>query len=239
MRAALFLVVAIIGTAGRSEAIGAEHGRVLWVIDGDTYQISHAGAPDGESVRARHFDTPEKGDRARCEAERAKAARATAEARRLLPRGAMVLLSDFGRDRYGRLLATVTLSDGTDLAAWFIRSGLAHPYEGGWKVGWCFPLRRPSVPTSRRNAPRRGVLHPNPPRHMRGGSLRGFQPLARSMGKRRASPVVWGRPSPENLLRRSLARPPGFGWYPRHPQTLDLATPSLTTWKRCAILREC
>lgn len=118
-------------------ASAAERGRVLWVVDGDTYQISHAGAPQGESVRARHFDTPEKGDRAQCDAERAKAARATAEARRLLPRGSMVLLSDFGRDRYGRLLATVTLPDGTDLATWFIRSGLAQPYEGGRKTGRC------------------------------------------------------------------------------------------------------
>lgn len=112
-------------------------GRVLWVIDGDTYQISHAGAPLGEPVRARHFDTPEKGDRAKCNAERARSAQATAEARRLLPYGTAVLLSDFGRDRYGRLLATVTLPDGTDLATWFIRRDLAHPYEGGRKADWC------------------------------------------------------------------------------------------------------
>ncbi|EPY01754.1 thermonuclease family protein, partial [Magnetospirillum fulvum] len=99
-------------------------GRVQWVIDGDTVQISHAGAPEGEPVRARHFDTPEKGPKAHCEAERVKARQATALARSLLPRGSRVGLADFGRDRYGRLLARVTLADGRDLAAQMIEAGL-------------------------------------------------------------------------------------------------------------------
>ena len=111
----------------------------MFVIDGDTYQISHAGAPDGEPVRARHFDTPEKGDRAQCRAEREKAQQASTFARRLLPRGAVVMLSDLGRDRYGRLLATVTLPAGTNIAAQMIGAGLAHPYGGGRKQGWCAP----------------------------------------------------------------------------------------------------
>ncbi|OAN47148.1 thermonuclease family protein [Magnetospirillum moscoviense] len=112
-------------------------GRILWVIDGDTYQVGHAGAPAGEPVRARHFDTPEKGDRARCEAERVRSAEAAAFIRTLLPRGSLVLLSDIGRDRYGRLLATITLEDGRDLAGQVIGAGLAQPYEGGRKQGWC------------------------------------------------------------------------------------------------------
>ena len=112
-------------------------GKVLFVIDGDTYQISHAGAPEGEPVRARHFDTPEKGDLAQCQAEREKAGQASAFVRRLLPRGAAVALSDLGRDRYGRLLATVTLADGTGIAHRLIGAGLARPYEGGRRRGWC------------------------------------------------------------------------------------------------------
>lgn len=86
-------------------------------------------------VRARHFDTPEKGDRAQCQAEREKAQQASTFARRLLPRGAAVALSDLGRDRYGRLLATVTLPDGTNIAVQMIGAGLARPYEGGRKQG--------------------------------------------------------------------------------------------------------
>ncbi|MCA1908987.1 MAG: thermonuclease family protein [Magnetospirillum sp.] len=114
-------------------------GKILFVIDGDTYQIIHAGAPQGEKVRARHFDTPEKGDLAQCAAEREKAGQASAFARRLLPRGVPVVLSELGRDRYGRLLARVSLADGTDIAAQLIGAGLAKPYEGGRKQGWCAP----------------------------------------------------------------------------------------------------
>lgn len=136
--AIIFLYPAI---AMASLSIG--YGKILWVIDGDTYQISLVGAPEGQPVRARHFDTPEQGERAQCAAEREKAGQASAFARRLLPRGAVVGLSDFGRDRYGRLLATITLADGTDLAGRMIGTGLAHAYEGGRKPGWCAPLGAP------------------------------------------------------------------------------------------------
>ncbi|MEW5729319.1 MAG: thermonuclease family protein [Pseudomonadota bacterium] len=150
--AASFLVVILGCVTSLSAAEAAISGRILWVIDGDTYQIAHAGAPEGEAVRARHFDTPEKADRAGCLAEREKGRQATEAARRLLPRGTTVWMSDFGRDRYGRLLATITLPDGTDLATWFIDAGLAHPYEGGRKPSWCLGLddqeEGPSVPAT-------------------------------------------------------------------------------------------
>ncbi len=137
---ALFIGAAtLVASAWCVGASAAEVGRVLWVIDGDTYQIAHAGAPQGEPVRARHFDTPEKGDGAQCKAERIKATQATEAARTLLPKGSQVLLSDLGRDRSGRLLASVALPDGSDIAAWFIRNGLAHPYQGGRKASWCWP----------------------------------------------------------------------------------------------------
>lgn len=112
-------------------------GIVMWVIDGDTYRIRYDGAPQGDTVRARHFDTAEKGDRAACQTEAEIARQGSEMARRLLPKGTGVLLSDFGKDRYGRLLATVTLTDGRDLATVMIDAGLAHPYEGGRKQGWC------------------------------------------------------------------------------------------------------
>lgn len=139
MTARLMVAAVLVASTWCIDVSAAELGRVLWVIDGDTYQIAHVGAPQGEPVRARHFDTPEKGDHAQCEAERIKAAQATDAARRLLPKGSPVLLADLGRDRYGRLLATVSLPDGTDVATWFIRNGLAHPYEGGRKASWCWP----------------------------------------------------------------------------------------------------
>jgi micrococcal nuclease len=134
------LMAAAVFGASDAESSTRRPARLLWVIDGDTYQIMHEAAPQGEPVRARHFDTPEKGERAACDAERLKAAEATSFARRRLPRGSVVLLSNLARDRYGRLLAAIALADGTDLAGLMIGSGLARPYEGGRKPDWCAPL---------------------------------------------------------------------------------------------------
>lgn len=210
--ASLFLVVFIFINSGKSWAYeNFISGRMLWVIDGDTYQITSQIAPDGEPVRARHFDTPEKGDRAACEAERVKARQATEAAGRLLPRGAAVLLSDLGRDRYSRLLAAVSLPDGRDLAAVMIGAGLAVPYEGGKKLGWCQPFRR---------------------RH-RDDSKKGLSAPRTVKGKCRAAPVIGGRDAPK-IRRRIAARPSGFGSYPAQPPTLDRAHPDFTTRKRFA-----
>lgn len=155
-------------------------------------------------------ETPEKGDRAACEAERVKALQATELARRLLPRGEAVRLSDFGRDRYGRLLAAIRLADGRDLASVMIGAGLAVPYEGGEKASWCQPFRR---------------------RH-RDGSKRGLSAPSTVKGKCRAAPVIGGRDAPK-IRKRIAARPPGFRRYPARPPTLDRAPPDFTTGKRC------
>ena len=130
-----FATLSVIAVTG--SAYAAVQGQIEYVVDGDTYQIIISAPAHGERVRARHFDTPEKGSLAQCDEERNLAEKATKAAKRLLPRGSTVYLSDFGRDRYGRVLAQITLADGTDLARWFIQAGLAHPYKGGRKQGWC------------------------------------------------------------------------------------------------------
>src|SRR5690606_34629252 len=163
-------------------------------------------------VRARHFNTPEKGDLAECEFERIKAAQATEAARRLLPRGAVVRLANFGRDRYGRLLATITLADGRDLAAEMIGAGLAVPYEGGPRQSWCQPFRR---------------------RHHRKAKGRSA-PRARKGQAPAASGRRLGPGCPENLLRRSLRALRVSGATPPGPSPLALATPNPTTGKRFA-----
>lgn len=214
MQISSFLAVLMLMNAGISVAYGAAaSGRVLWVIDGDTYQISHPGAPEGEPVRARHFNTPEKGDLAQCQVEAEKAQQATGLAKRLLPRGSAVVLSDFGRDRYGRLLATVTLSDGRDLALLMIGAGLAVPYEGGRRQSWCAPFllrRHDGLKTKGLSAPRA------------------------SMGKRRPQAVVVrGRSAPKIRKRIAQARL-RFWALPRRPLPHDFATPDFTTRKRFA-----
>lgn len=212
IRFSLFLVVVLLMNAEKSVAYeAAVFGKILWVIDGDTYQISHTGASEGEPVRARHFNTPEKGDLAQCPAEAEKARLATGLAKRLLPRGSAVVLSDFGRDRYGRLLATVTLADGRDLASLMIGAGLAVPYEGGRRQSWCAPFLR-----RRHDGLKKGLSAPRTVK-----------------GKCRAAPVIGGRDAPK-IRKRIASRPSGFGSYPARPPTLDRAHPDFTTGKRCA-----
>lgn len=111
---------------------------VAGVVDGDTLQVRLPGLP-GElqpvSVRVRGVDTPETGGRARCEAERRDGARATAFTEAMLRSGS-VRFVDPEWDKYGRVLATVTVA-GEDLAAALIRAGRGRPYDGGKRGGWC------------------------------------------------------------------------------------------------------
>ncbi|MBC7951756.1 MAG: hypothetical protein H7Z12_08075 [Rhodospirillaceae bacterium] len=64
-------------------------------------------------------------------------------ARRLLPNGSVVLLSDFGRDRYDRLLATITLTDG--LVAGFLIAVImvARAFFHGFQVQRDAPTDQP------------------------------------------------------------------------------------------------
>jgi endonuclease YncB( thermonuclease family) len=112
---------------------------IVHVIDGDTYVFRYIGDEPGQTahVRIRGADTPEKGDLAKCEAERKKANEATAFARRLLPRGTVVSLEQIGVDKYSRVLAVVRLQDGRDIAEVLIDAGMARPYHGEKRASWC------------------------------------------------------------------------------------------------------
>ncbi|MCZ6749535.1 MAG: thermonuclease family protein [SAR324 cluster bacterium] len=87
------------------------------------------------SVRIQGLDAPER--RGRCDAEK----RLAAEARRflldLIAKAGRVDLRVAGRDKYGRLLATVIV-DGADAAPRLIDAGLARAYTGrGPRGSWC------------------------------------------------------------------------------------------------------
>lgn len=99
------------------------------VYDGDTITI------DGERIRILGLDAPELGHNARCAAEARAAEAARDELQRLL-RGAEITLRRDGTDRYGRTLAYV-YADGRDVAGVLIDAGLARPYDGGRRGGWC------------------------------------------------------------------------------------------------------
>lgn len=93
--------------------------------DGDGFHIA---------VRLLGVDTPEKGSRAKCP-EEARLADLAHERTKELLRDARVTLHLHGTDKFGRLLATVTLPSGETLGDVLKREGLARDWP--LKRGWC------------------------------------------------------------------------------------------------------
>ena len=111
------------------------------IYDGDTFRAYIKGiTPQGERstrirIRIRHIDTPE--IKGKCPAEIKGALAARAKARQWLMQASTLQLTHLGYDRYGRLLATVTLNGQQSYANKMIQQGLARPYEGKKRQGWC------------------------------------------------------------------------------------------------------
>jgi micrococcal nuclease len=103
--------------------------RVNCVVDGDTFWYR------GEKVRIADINTPETSD-PNCAAEARLGAKATGRLQALLNEGPFTLEhAARDRDRYGRLLRTVT-RDGTSLGAVLVEEGLAEEWRG-YRRGWC------------------------------------------------------------------------------------------------------
>lgn len=117
---------------------------VVEVYDGDTLVINLPGQLDvfGKDlkVRLRGVDTPE--IRSRCSdldsrlREKALAAKARLLVQDMLAPAKQVVLKNIDRDMYFRLLADVWIDD-VSVAQHLLNAGLARPYNGGAKVGWC------------------------------------------------------------------------------------------------------
>lgn len=129
----LFIVVGCAATAVAEPAV------VTLVLDGDTYDVRFA---DGrlDRVRVAHIDTPETGWKAKCPEELAWGNRAKARARDLLTGRTVDVVAAPKREKWGRLLATVSV-DGVDVASLLLAEMLATPYEGRTKPDWCGPVR--------------------------------------------------------------------------------------------------
>lgn len=108
--------------------------RVVSVIDGDTVSL---WCPQTGTERARlmGFDAPELFS-PQCPAEAAKALAATWALRTTLWTAGEVTVRRHGTDRWGRALVDLR-ADGVPVGRGLIEAGLARPYEGGRREGWC------------------------------------------------------------------------------------------------------
>jgi len=103
--------------------------RVTCVVDGDTFWYR------GAKIRIADINTPETGSPA-CPREAKLGHAATARLAELLNAGPFALqAAGRDRDRYGRLLRTVTRG-GESLGAALVREGLAEEWKGR-RGSWC------------------------------------------------------------------------------------------------------
>jgi endonuclease YncB( thermonuclease family) len=100
------------------------------VVDGHTVK-----SPAGVTYRLLGFDTPET-FRAKCPDELERGQKAKARLEELIGSGEARVIESGKRDRYGRMLAKLTI-DGRDVAGMMIGEGLARAYNGERRQGWC------------------------------------------------------------------------------------------------------
>lgn len=120
MRPMRFALVILLTALLAPPALADEFaGRVVGVIDGDTIDVLHNG--HAERIRLNGIDCPEKG-----QAYGKKAKHASSD----LAFEKDVTLHTFGKDKYGRIIADVLLSDGTNVNQELV------------KEGWCWWYRK-------------------------------------------------------------------------------------------------
>ena len=113
--------------------------------DGDTIHVHLLRClplPGGERVcgnvrvRLRGIDAPEIGKKAPA-CERALGMKAKDELEHLLPVGARMTLTNIGREKFGRPLATLITANGVDVAQHLLDMHLVRPSSGQKKQPWC------------------------------------------------------------------------------------------------------
>lgn len=101
---------------------------VCRAVDGDTLDCA------GARIRLVDIDAPELNGQ--CPAEIQMAERAKLAAMIALANAPAHVTPERGKDRYGRLLARVSV-DGRDLGETLMAQRLARPYSGGRRGDWC------------------------------------------------------------------------------------------------------
>ncbi|MEY5100850.1 MAG: hypothetical protein RJA36_3569 [Pseudomonadota bacterium] len=111
--------------------------QVLTVTDGDTFRARievWTGVEVITAVRVAGIDTPEL--RGKCLAERERAIAARERLRSLLAAGP-VLVTRVSSDKYAGRVDAVVSVNGVRVADTLVVEGLARPYAGGARAGWC------------------------------------------------------------------------------------------------------
>jgi micrococcal nuclease len=115
--------------------------KIINVIDGDTLTIEALYLPKPLKpelkLRIIGVDTPEKGHRAKCDAERTKALEAKAFTQEIIDQGKVKKISLHSWDKYGGRVLGDVLIDGKSLSKLLIQSNYAVKYDGGKKTLWC------------------------------------------------------------------------------------------------------
>lgn len=110
---------------------------LLAVTDGDTFRARLEVWPGVEvvtAVRLRGIDTPE--IRGKCPAEKAAAQAAKSRLTELLSAG-RIELRQVELDKYAGRVDAVAFIDGRPVSDTLVAEGLARPYSGGTRQGWC------------------------------------------------------------------------------------------------------
>lgn len=126
----LWLVVVFGATIATDASAERIEPASIRVIDGDTIELH------GQTVRLVGFDTPETW-KPECDFELVLGQQATARLAELVSsgRGVDVMMLP-GRDRYNRGLGRLFIGN-VDVSEILTTEGLARPYEGGRREGWC------------------------------------------------------------------------------------------------------
>lgn len=129
----LLLILPGIALAGQKD----KDVQVVSVYDGDTFHVNIWYWPviigKNMPIRVNGVDTPE--IRGKCDAEKLKALDAKRFTVAFLASG-KVQLRNLRRGKYFRIISDVYVGD-RSLATELIHAGLARPYNGGTRQGWC------------------------------------------------------------------------------------------------------
>ena len=114
---------------------------VTRIVDGDTVAVDASSdlPPElaGLKVRLRGVDTPEKGGRAKCVAERSAGQAATVFTEAAIDRAQTIVVRDPAWGKWGGRVVADLILDGQSLAAELIGAGHGRAYEGGRRGSWC------------------------------------------------------------------------------------------------------